>query len=100
MNALLVVVSYHHHNTEKIAQVFASVLGAEIKKPQHIDPEALPGYTLVGFGSGIYSDQHHKSLLALADRLPQVTNKKAFLFSTSGAPAFALDSGQLEDYVG
>ena len=28
---------------------------------------------------------HHKSILNLAEKLPQVTNKKAFIFSTSGA---------------
>jgi len=43
---------------------------------------------LVGFGSGIYSATFHKSLLDLADRLPQAGNTKVFLFSTYGAPAF------------
>ena len=83
MKSLLVLFSFHHQNTEKIAKVFAKVLDAEIKKPRDIEPEELPEYDLVGFGSGIYSDKHHKSLLNLADKLPQVTNKKAFIFSTS-----------------
>jgi flavodoxin len=99
MECLLVLYSYHHHNTEKIAQAFARVLGAEIRTPRQVDPEELQAYGLIGFGSGIYSDKHHKSLLDLADRLPQVTDGKAFLFSTSGAPAFALDGGELDDYV-
>lgn len=42
------------------------------------------GYDLIGFGSGIYYHKHHKSLLNLADKLPVVKNKKAFIFSTSG----------------
>ncbi len=83
MKALLVLFSYHHNNTERIANVFAKVLDAQIKTPQQIDPEELQEYSLVGFGSGIYSDKHHKSLLDLAEKLPQVTNRKAFLFSTS-----------------
>ena len=99
MKTLLIVYSFHHHNTEKIAQAFADVLGAKIKTPQHTAPEALPAYDIVGFGSGIYSDQHHPSLLDLADNLPQVTDKRAFIFSTSGAPAFALDGGAMDDYV-
>jgi flavodoxin len=70
-------------NTEKIAKVFAKVLDAEIKTPQQIDPEELKEYDLVGFGSGIYDGKHHKTLLDLADKLPQVTSKKAFIFSTS-----------------
>ena len=55
----------------------------QIKKPQQINPEELKKYDLIGFGSGIYGAQHHESLLDLADNLPQVTNKKAFIFSTS-----------------
>jgi len=84
MKTLLVLYSYHHHNTEKIAKVFAKVLDAEIKTPQEIKPEELQEYDLVGFGSGIYSAKHDESLLDLADKLPQVTGMKAFLFSTAG----------------
>ena len=83
MKSLMVLFSYHHKNTEKIAKVIAKVLDAQIKTPQQINPEELQEYSLVGFGSGIYSDKHHKSLLDLAEKLPQVTNRKAFLFSTS-----------------
>jgi flavodoxin len=42
---------------------------------------------MVGFGSGIYYGKLHKNLLELADKLPQVAGKKAFIFSTSGGPA-------------
>jgi flavodoxin len=83
MKSLLVLFSYHHKNTEKIAKVFAKVLDAQIKTPKQINPDELQDYNLVGFGSGIYSDKHHKSLLNLADKIPQVTNRKAFIFSTS-----------------
>ena len=81
--SLLVLVSYHHNNTQKIAKVFAAVLDAEIKAPQEIGPEELQQYDLIGFGSGIYDGKHHKDLLDLADRLPSVDGKKTFLFSTS-----------------
>jgi flavodoxin len=84
MKTLLVLYSYHHHNTEKIAKVFANVIDAEIKTPQEIKPEELQDYDLVGFGSGIYSAKHHESLLELADELPKVNNKNAFIFSTAG----------------
>jgi len=83
MKSLLVLLSYHHNNTEKIANIFAKVLDAQIKTPQQINPEELQEYSLIGFGSGIYSAKHHKDLLDLADKLPQVTNRKAFIFSTS-----------------
>ena len=83
MKSLLVLFSYHHNNTEKIANVFAKILDAQIKTPQQINTEELQEYNLIGLGSGIYSAKHHKFLLDLADKLPQVTNKKAFIFSTS-----------------
>jgi flavodoxin len=83
MKSLLVLFSYHHHNTEKIANVFAKVLDAQIKTPQQINTEELQEYNLIGFGSGIYGAKHHKDLLDLADILPQVTNRKAFIYSTS-----------------
>ena len=80
---LLVLCSYHHNNTEAVAKVFAKVLDAQIKTPQQINPADLQDYNLVGFGSGIYGEQHHQALLDLAEKLPTVDNKKAFIFSTS-----------------
>jgi flavodoxin len=78
------VYSYHHLNTQKIAEVFAKVLDAEVKAPQEANPTELKNCDLVGFGAGIDSGKHYKPLLDLADKLPQVTNKRAFIFSTSG----------------
>jgi flavodoxin len=83
MKSLVVVFSYHHMNTEKIAKVFAKVLDAEIKTPQQTGPEELHEYGLIGFGAGIDSGKHYKPVLDLADKLPQVTNKTAFIFSTA-----------------
>jgi len=89
MKPLLVLYSYHHKNTEKVANVFAKVLDAQIKTPQQINPEGLQDYALIGFGSGIYGGKHHKFLLDLADELPHVTNRKAFIFSTSALTGVA-----------
>jgi flavodoxin len=84
MKSILMVFSYHHHNTEKIAKVIAKVLDASVKTPQEIRPDELQEYDLVGFGSGIYSAKLHESLFQMVNELPQVTDKKAFLFSTAG----------------
>lgn len=84
MKNLLIVFSYHHMNTEKVAKVFAKVLDAKIKTPQQVDPEELQEYALVGFGAGIDSAKHYKPVLDFADKLPQVDNKDAFIFSTAG----------------
>jgi flavodoxin len=99
MKTIVIVFSYHHKNTEKIAQVIAKVLDAPIKTPQQIHPAELQEYDLIGFGSGIYDSKHHLALLVLADSLSQVTDKKTFLFSTCGAPAFAFDGGHVNDYI-
>jgi flavodoxin len=88
MKSLIVLFSCHHNNTAKIASVFARVLDAQIMTPQQTDPMGLQEYDLIGFGSGIYSSNVHEDLLDLANKLPQATDGKAFLFSTSGAPAF------------
>jgi flavodoxin len=84
MKSILVVISIHHNNTVKIAKAMARDLNAQIKKPQEINPEELKHYDLVGFGSGIYGAKHHTSLLNLAEKVPKVVNKKAFIFSTAG----------------
>jgi flavodoxin len=89
--SLVVVFSYHHKNTEKIAKVMAGVLDAEVKTPHQVSPGELCDYDLIGFGSGIYSATFHASLLDLVDRLPPADNKCAFLFSTYGAPAVIAD---------
>jgi flavodoxin len=98
VKALMVVSSYHHKNTEKVARVLANVLGAEVQGPQDIDPEALREYDLVCFGSGIDSDKHYKALLDLADELPQTSQGKAFIFSTCGIPAFLAGEGSATAY--
>ena len=82
MKSLVVCLSYHHNNTQKIAEVMAKVLEAETKTPQQINPAELQKYDLVGFGSGIDSEKHYTVLLDFADKLPQVTNRRAFIFST------------------
>ena len=83
MNSLIVCYSFHHNNTQKVAEAMSKVLDAEIKTPQQTNPEELQHFDLVGFGSGIFDERHHESLLKLADKLSQVADKKAFIFSTS-----------------
>ncbi len=101
IKTLLVLYSYHHKNTEKIANIFSKVLNAQIKTPEQIKPEKLKTYSLIGFGSGIYSAKHHKKILDLADKLPQVKNQKAFIFSTCGAPMtfMKLDMEEFTKYI-
>ena len=101
MKTLIIYISIHHKNTEKIAKVMAKVLEAGLVKPYEILPlnliqgaqndekskvdiNALSEYDLIGFGSGIYFGKHHKSLFKLAEKLPVFKGKKSFIFSTNG----------------
>ncbi len=90
---LLVLHSYHHKNTEAVAKAMAGVLDARIVTPREAKPAELGGYDLVGFGSGIDSGRHYKPILDFADRLPEAAVRKAFIFSTCGAPAFIVTEG-------
>ncbi len=105
MKTLIICISIHNKNTSKIAKTMAEVLDARIVKPHEILPlhsvqgfgslaqndkkskveiNALSEYDLIGFGSGIYFGKHHKSLFKLIDKLPNLKDKKVFIFSTSG----------------
>jgi flavodoxin len=84
MKALIIYVSVHHGNTEKVAEVMASVLDAQFLQAEQVYANMLEQYDLIGFGSGIYFGKHHERLLDFVDKLPEVKNKKAFIFSTSG----------------
>lgn len=83
MKCLLIVYSYHHTNTLKIANEFANVLNARIVPPRSVDVEELSSYDLIGFGAGIDSGRHYRQLLELAERLPSGSGKAGFIFSTS-----------------
>jgi flavodoxin len=100
---LLVLFSYHHNNTEKVAKVFAKVLDAQIKTPEQVEPEDVKQYELVGFGAGIDSGKHYKVLLDFADKLPQVEDRNAFIFSTAaltGEKKRAKDHSALREKLG
>jgi flavodoxin len=84
MKSLIICKSVHVGNTEKIARRMAKTLSANLIEPKKCNLNQLKEYDLIGFGSGIYSAKHHKSLLDLADKLPSVNNKSAFIFSTAG----------------
>jgi flavodoxin len=84
MKALIIYISVHHGNTERVAKVMANILDADSLQMKQVDASMLEQYDLIGFGSGIYFGKHHKSLLDFVDMLPMLRNKKAFIFSTSG----------------
>jgi len=88
MKTIIVCVSESHGNTMKIAKAMAEVLDAPVVSPEEFDAGKAGEYDLVGLGSGIYKGKHHKSIVELAEKLPErETGKKdtgIFIFSTAG----------------
>ena len=84
MKTLIVYMSYHRMNTERVARAMAEAMGATLMKTDEATPEDLAAYDLVGLGSGIYGGKHHKDLLALVERMPPAEGRRVFIFSTSG----------------
>lgn len=83
MRAVIIYMSIHNGNTEKIGDVLAKKLDAKLIKAVDAEVEDLLNHNLLGFGSGIYFGRHHEALFRLLDRFPTVQNKYAFIFSTS-----------------
>lgn len=84
MKVLLIYSSIHHGNTEKIARAMGESINADIIETRDLKINTLNEYDLIGFGSGIYYGKLHKNILELIDKLPTLSNKKVFVFSTSG----------------
>lgn len=84
-NAVIFLFSYHHNNTKKICTAIAAKINAKIIDigcdNNTIDMET---FDVFGFGSGIDSGKHYPQLIDFAKKIPNVKNKKAFIFSTSG----------------
>ena len=77
--------SYHNMNTEKIGNAIAEKINASIIDIiKNNAPIELETYDLIGFGAGIDSGKHYPEMLKFAENLPNIKNKKAFIFSTSG----------------
>ncbi|MDD1679180.1 MAG: hypothetical protein LUO93_08395 [Methanomicrobiales archaeon] len=85
MKILIIYKSYHRMNTEKIAKAIAEAAGATAVKVKDAHIEDLTNYDLIGFGSGIYAGKPHRSIFTFIEKMTP-TDKKAFIFSTSGEP--------------
>ncbi|MFD7912865.1 flavodoxin family protein [Streptomyces sp. NPDC059752] len=111
MKTLLVCTSVSHGNTRRVARAMAEVLDARVVAPVEVEVSDLPGYDLVGFGSGVFSQRLHRDLLGFARSVPRprprprsrsrsrsrprlgsrstASTRRAFVFATSGLPELA-----------
>jgi flavodoxin len=84
VKTLIIYESIHHGNTEKVVKIMRESLNADIVKTKDVNIGVLNNYDLIGFGSGVYYGQLHKNILDFINGLEIQSNKKAFVFSTSG----------------
>lgn len=80
---MVIYYSQYYGNTEKVAKAIAEGLDAVLVTSQQVEVQTLPEYDLIGFGSGIYHSTHHRSLFEIAEKIPPMHDKKAFLFSSN-----------------
>lgn len=81
---IIVCTSVHHHNTRRVAEAMASVIGGRVLDPGEEALVAARDGALLGLGSGIFFGSHHTQLVTFARSLPQTPDAAVFLFSTSG----------------
>jgi len=83
--SIIFMYSFHNMNTQKIGKAIATKINASIIDiNNNSEPIELCTYDLVGFGAGIGGGKHYSQMLKYAEKLPNIQNKKAFIFSTSG----------------
>jgi len=64
--SLIVVYSYHHGNTEKLARAMAEKMSADVKHPQDISPEPVQEFDIVGFGTELICRNKRSALKVFA----------------------------------
>ena len=86
MKSIVIYESVHHNNTEKVANVIADEIGAELVNVRKFNDSYgnLEGYDLVGFGSGIYSSNIHKNIKNFVENIENSDKQRTFIFTTSG----------------
>jgi flavodoxin len=80
----VIVTPSDHGGAARLASAIAARLGACVVSPAAVTVGEIQRAGLLGLGSGIFDQAHHKALLDLAEALPPAPGRKVFIFSTSG----------------
>lgn len=82
MRSIIICASTHHGNTRKVVDAVAEQFGIEVVDATKVSEKDLTDYDLIGFASGIYGANFHKSVMEFARKnLPE--GKKIFYMMTS-----------------
>lgn len=92
---LIVYYSYHHGNTEKVANSMAKISNAKVCTIDKINTVNMQEYDIIGFGAGIAYGTHYDKLLQAVGRL-NLQGKNVFVFSTSGMGNVKYNSSLIE----
>ncbi|MDF2909042.1 MAG: flavodoxin [Herbinix sp.] len=84
MKSLVIYYSAYKNHTEKIAELFAEKMNADIINLKKIKNVQIDNYDLIGFGSGVYKESMAPQIFSCVEQL-NLKNKGSFVFSTSGA---------------
>lgn len=82
MKTAIVYYSKHHENTLKLLRAIKEADPA-VTLIDALEGGDLSGYDAIGFASGIYYSKFHKSVLRMAQQMPE--GKKTFFLYTYGA---------------
>ena len=83
MKCLIVYYSTYKKHTEKIAEVFAKKVNADLADLKNSWSIEIDKYDLIGFGSGVYRESMATQLFNYVEKL-NLKGKDVFVFSTSG----------------
>ncbi len=84
MKSLVIYYSTYKNHTEKIAEIFAKRMNADMINLKKTKEILIDDYDLIGFGSGVYKESMAPQIYSFVERL-NLKNKGVFVFSTSGA---------------
>ncbi len=83
MKTAVIYASIHHGNTKKVLNAMQKVRKFDLIKASDCHKTDLKNYDIIGFASGIYAGDFHKSILSVIKKIP-LEGKKVFLVYTCG----------------
>lgn len=83
MKSLIIYYSTYKNHTEKIAEIFAKKINADVINIKETKDVLIDHYDLIGFGSGVYQESLAPQLFRCVENM-NLASKDVFVFSTSG----------------
>ncbi len=86
-NTVIIYYSAHHNNTKTLLDYLKTNANVDLLSIHDATAEKIQSYKRIGFASGIYMGDVHKSLYTFIDNLPinTFTDKHIVLIFTSGS---------------